>query len=117
MDRKQKNQMKSIISEFIDLGNGRYKDDEVDQLHDLVNNIDDYADTSRTYKNSFTDWSSDGKYRRDEETTYTLRNNNDRITIEEDYRYQDDDGQSGGFQRTYETGREILNLFGKIFKD
>ena len=42
MNRKEKNEKKRIISEYIDLGNGRYKDSEVDSLHELATEPDKY---------------------------------------------------------------------------
>lgn len=62
MDRKEKQAKKSFISEAIDLANGRYKDEEVDSLYDLVENRSKYDGTARTYKHSFDSWCSDGKY-------------------------------------------------------
>ena len=116
MDKKDKRAKKSFISEFIDLGNGRYKDEEVDTLYDLAKNREKYDGQSRTLKGSYTSWSSDGKYTRDSETTYTLRGKEDRVRIEENYSYQDDDGQSGSFNRVYSTAREILPLLSKLFE-
>ena len=112
MDKKEK---KRIISAVIDLANGRYKDKEVDTLYDLVKNRDDYNGTSRTYKRSFDGWSSDGKYTREEETTYTVRSDEEGVRIEQHYEYRDDDGQTGSRDQIFDTGREILNALGKIF--
>ena len=39
MERKEK---KEYISEYIDLGNGRFSDDEIEKLYDLVENRDSY---------------------------------------------------------------------------
>ena len=66
MNKKEK---KNMISEHIDLANGRYKDDEVDTLYDLTTNQQKYSGQSKSVKNKFTSWSSDGKYTREEETT------------------------------------------------
>lgn len=116
MDKKQKNQMKDRISQFIDLANGRYKDDELNCLFNLVENIDEYANTKKTYHRRFSDYSSDGKYTRTEETTYTLLNTNNRISVEKIYSYEDDDGQTGGMFDEYTTGREILRVLEKVIK-
>ena len=116
MDRKEKQAKKSFISEAIDLANGRYKDEEVDSLYDLVENRSNYDGTTRTYKHSFDSWCSDGKYTRDEETTYTFRGDESGVRIEEHYQYHDDDGQYGSSDRVYSTGRDILNVLGKVFK-
>lgn len=115
MDRKEKQSKKGVISAFLDLGNGRYKDDEVSTLYDLVENRKEYDGQTRTYTSSYTDWSFDGKYTRDSETTYVLRGNDDSVSVEETYSYQDDDGQSGGYNRVYNTAREVLPLLKKLF--
>jgi len=114
MDSKEKKEKKSIIGSVIDLANGRFKDDEVETLFDIVTNRDKYIGESKTYRNSFTDWSSDGKYTRDQEYTYTLNSKNDKISIGEHYEYHDDDGQSGSEDIEHTTAREILNLLDKI---
>ena len=64
-----------------------------------------------------TSWCSDGKYTRDEETTCTFRGDESGVRIEEHYQYHDDDGQSGSRDRVYSTGRDILNVLGKVFKE
>ena len=38
------------------------------------------------------------------------------VRIEEHYQYHDDDGQSGSSDRVYSTGRDILNVLGKVFR-
>ena len=113
MDKKEK---KSVISKFIDLANGRFKDAEVDTLYDLVTNRDKYDGRSHTYKSWHDSFSSDGKFSRFEETTHTIRNKGDRITIERKYQYQDDDGASGEDTSEYTTGRDILNNLWKALK-
>lgn len=113
MSKKEKKQR---ISESIDLSNGRYKDEEVDSLYDLVTNSNSYIGKSKTKRERTVGWSSDGKYVRDEETTYTIREDDGRIRIDEDYRYEDDDGQSGESSLAHTTARAILGLLG-LFDD
>ena len=117
VDRKVKNAKKNIISEQINLGNGRYRDSEVNALHDIVVNRSEYIGKSKTVKNSYTGWSSDGKYTRQEETIYSIKGDDSSLYIEEKYNYHDDDGQSDGFEQNYSTGREILNLLEKFFNN
>ena len=116
MDRKEKQAKKSFISSAIDLANGRFKDNEIDTLYDLVENSSKYDGKSKTYKHSFDSWCSDGKYTRNEETTYTVRGDDRGVRIEESYQYHDDDGQTGGSDRVYSTGREILSILSKLFR-
>lgn len=117
MDRKEKNEKKSVISEHIDLGNGRYKDDEIDTLYKFSTNREKYNGQTKTIKHKFDSWSSDGKYTREEETTYTFKADDEGIRIEEKYQYHDDDGQRGSTDRVHNTGRDILNLFKSFLGD
>ena len=114
MNRKEKNLLKLLIGQFIDLANGKFTDDEINSLYDAVKNKDAYNGRSYTKKRSFTDRSLDGKYTRNEETTYTFRSNENRIYIDEDYQYHDDDGQSGSSHVTHDTARDILRLLWQI---
>ena len=115
MDRKEKQAKKAFISGAIDLANGRFKDDEVDSLYDLVENREKYDGASKTYKDRYDGWSSDGRYTRKEETTYTFHGDESGVRIDEHYEYYDDDGQSGSIDRVLSTGREILNALDKVF--
>ncbi|MBR5677405.1 MAG: hypothetical protein IKX20_04630 [Paludibacteraceae bacterium] len=115
MDRKEKKEKRSFIGSIINLANGKFKDDEIDTLYDLAKNCSDYNGKSKTYKSSFDSWCSDGKYTRDEETTYTFRSDDRGVRIEEHYQYHDDDGQSGSSNIEHDTARGILNLLSKIF--
>ena len=117
MNRKEKSEKKRIISEYIDLGNGRYKDSEVDSLHELATEPDKYNGKSKTIRNKFDGVSSDGMYTREEETTYTLRGDKEGVRIEKKYQYHDDDGQRGENETVYNTGRDILNLFKSFLND
>ncbi len=110
MDKEEKKEKKKIISEFINLSSGRFKDYEIDTLLDLVENRHKYNGRSKTYSDKFTDWCSDGKYTRWEDTTYTFNADDNRICIEVVYEYHDDDGQTGGTQTSFGTARAILNV-------
>ncbi len=116
MDRKEKLEKKAVIGESIDLANGRFKDDEVDTLYDLVTRRDEYDGTSRTYRSSHDDWCSEGRYTRHTEDTYTLVSDEDGIRIDWHEHYWDDDGSGfGDYHETYNTGRGILGALGKLF--
>ena len=117
MDKKEKKNKKSIIAQFINLGNRHYKDDEVEMLFDLVRNRAFYDGKSIKRERSYTSSCSDGKYTRDSETTYTIKGNDNGVHIREDYFYQDDDGQSGRSEHEYHEGKEILALFNKYFRN
>ena len=111
-----KNDKRSLIGQFIDLASGRFHGYEYDTFEDLIRNRDKYNGKSETYKKRFTDWSSDGKYERTEERTFTFISDEEGLGIREDYSYHDDDGASGSSSKVYRTGREILRFLDKIFK-
>ena len=116
MNAKEKKEKKNYISTKIDLARGRYKDSEIEILEDLVQNAEEYNGKSETYKTEITYRGSDGIHTRTEETTYFFCCDHRGIHIDEVYRYQDDDGRSGGLVQAYTTGREMLRVVQKIFK-
>lgn len=115
MNKKEKAEMKEFISQKIDLGNGRYKDYEIEKLYDIATNPKKYDGQYEEYKNSFDDWCSDGKYHRDESTTYTLCSDDNSIRIAKHYQYKDDDGQKGEENSTIENGRDFINHYFSLF--
>lgn len=117
MNRNEKNELKSRISEHINLANGRYKDSEVERLNSIVENRDAYNGHSRTYRNSYKTFDSEDTYRVEESTTYTFRTDDSGIRVEEDFTRDWDDGQHDVSHRTYSTGREILNIIGKVLRN
>ena len=117
MDKKEKEAKKKRISSAIDLSGGRFKDDEINLLYDLVENPGKYDGQSKTSQHSYTGWCSDGKYEREEKTTSTIRSDDRGVRIEEHHEYRDDDGQSGSSDVVYRKGREILNNIGRIMRN
>lgn len=115
MDKREKQKKRSIIAGALDLAGAHLKDAEVETLFDIVSHPDAYDGKRKTVKNSFTSWCSDGKYTREEETTYTLFSDDDGVRIEEEYGYHDDDGQSGESKRTHTSARGILGILVDIF--
>lgn len=111
MNRNEKKEKKDFISKHLDTSNTRLKDEEVDFLCNFIDEYDDkYKGQTRTKKSSYKDWSSDGKYTRWEENTYTF---SDDIGIHEEYNYHDDDGQSGEYSSYIKDARGVLNWFKK----
>lgn len=109
MDRSEKKRLREHIGEHVDVSGARLSDDEAQFLGDFVDNYDDdYRGRSDTHTKSFTGWSSDGKYTRDETYTDTFT---DEIGIRVDYSYQDDDGQKGASSTEIRDARGILNWF------
>lgn len=114
MDRKEKKEKRSFIGSLMDLANSRFKDTEIDTLFDVAKNREKYHGKSKTYKSSYTDWSSDGKYTRDEETTYTFLGDDEGVRIKKKYKFKDDDGMSGENESIITGARDILNTLHKI---
>lgn len=114
MKSKEKRQ---IIGEHIDLGGGRFKEDELDVLLDIVTNFRKYKGRSNTRTESYTDWCSEGKYSRTTRTTFSFDRDDKGIFISEEYSYQDDDGDSGNGRYEYRKAREILNNLSKTVKN
>ena len=116
MTKDEKAQKKSIIGEQIELGNGRFKDDEVNILYELVKNITN-LNGKREERQSHTDsFSSEGKFHRDETWIYTLLQEAGKIFIKEEHSYKDDDGQAGDYIEEHTTARDILNVLKKMKK-
>lgn len=116
MEKNRKLEKKNIISKKINLANGRYKDDEIDELYNFVTNPKSCATLPKTIKNSFTSFSSEGKYTRHEETTYDCKEDSSGIRLVKKYQYKDDDGQTGNNIVEINNGREILRILKSIFK-
>jgi len=115
MDKREKQNKRSIIAAVLDLAGARLKDSEVNTLFNIVSTPENYDGKTRTIEKSFTSWFSDGKYRRKESTTYTILADDSGLRIEEDYAYHDDDGQRGGSKVIHTSARAILRLLSSIF--
>lgn len=116
MDRKEKNARKAKLSEHVNLGNGRFKDNEIEELESLVENRDNLDGTTKTYRSSYKTFDSEDTYRVEEEDTYTFRNDNGGIHIKRDFERHWDDGQNDSLHEVYDTARDILSLASKIFR-
>ncbi len=110
MNKREKDEKKSFISKTIDLANGRFKDSEINILENLVKNRAEFNGSAKSFERTFDGFSSDGRYRRNERTTFTIKDLGDKIHIEEITEVNDDDGYSNKFVKTYKTGREIINI-------
>ena len=98
-----------MIDSYIEIGNSRLKNDEVEFLYQFVTQYDRFIGITETIRNSYTGWSSDGKYTRWEKYTYSFEKNEVSIYVEESY--HDDDGQGGRHDEVINTAREVINWF------
>ena len=112
MNKKQK---KQIIGRDIDLANGRFRDEEIDCLYDIVSNKNSYNGRTRTFKDSYDGWSSEGKFHRNETTSYKIRAGKRGVSIDESYYCHDDDGATWNENRSHTKARDILNVLKKAF--
>ena len=115
MDKKEKAAKRAIIGQHLDLSKNRLKDHEVEELFDIVSNPDKYNGKKATRKNKFRDWSSEGRYERQEEETFTLKTDDKGLRIRKHYKFQDDDGYSGESESEISDVRGILKLL-RLFR-
>ena len=115
MDRQEKNIRKAKLREYVDLGNGRFKDHEVEELEALVANRDDLNGTTKTYRSSYRTFDSEDTYRVEEKDTYTFCSDNKGIHIKQDFEKHWDDGKNDVEHKVYDTARDILRLMPKLF--
>lgn len=116
MDRKEKNARKAKLSEYVNLGNGRFKDDEIEELEYLVENRSNLNGTTETYNSSYKTFDSEDTYRVEEEDIYTFHGGEEGINIERDFVRHWDDGQDDISHEVYDTARDILNIASKLFE-
>jgi len=107
MDRNQKKLLRERIGVHLDVSGTRLSDDEALELSEFIENYDSsYKGKSVTFRNRTTGFSSDGKYVRNEVSTYTFT---DEMRIRKEYSYEDDDGQSDGTTTYIRDARGVLN--------
>ena len=116
MDPKEKKERKAKLSEHVDLGNGRFKDYEIEKLESLVENRKQLNGSSKTYHSSYKTFDSEDTYRVNETETFTFRDGDSGIRIDRDFRRDWDDGQSDEEHDSFSTARDILNNAFKIFR-
>ena len=109
MDKKERVAKKERIQKHIDLARGRFNDEELNTLDNLVTNRDNYNGKSHTIKRSSNGSSSNGKYREDTTITSTFKNDESGIHIDVSCKSKYDDGEYSESNFIYKTGREILN--------
>ena len=97
------------------MGNGRFKDHEIEELESLVENRDNLDGTTKTYRSSYKTFDSEDTYRVEEKDTYTFHSDNEGIYIKQDLEKHWDDGYSDISHKVYNTARDILNLASKLF--
>ncbi len=114
MNKNEKRQKREEIGKYINLGNSRLKDSEVETLYDIAKNPQKYDGKTHTVKRTRNGWSSDGKYERQERDTYTLKCDEDGIRVVRHYECQDDDGYSDESTTILDGVRAVLNIINQF---
>lgn len=109
MNPSEKDEKKRLIDRSVELGSSRLRDSEVEFLYQFVTQYARFIGITETLKSCHDGWSSDGKYTRWEEYTYSFGSNEVGICVEESY--HDDDGQSGRHDKVIYNAREVINWF------
>ena len=107
MNRREKKALRDRIGEHLDIGSARLSDHEAEVLGQF---IDDYAysyrgrsDSRRTRR---TGWGSEGKYGFYETYTDSFP---DQVGIDQDYEYEDDDGERRSSRTEIRDARGVLS--------
>ncbi|QKW22323.1 hypothetical protein HUT16_27485 [Kitasatospora sp. NA04385] len=107
MDRREKQQRRNYIGEYLDISSTRMTDDEVMLLCEFIEMYDkSYRGVTKTRTRRGSSWSSDGKYTYSETFTDTFT---DDIGIRQDYQYTDDDGGRRESTTIINDARGVLN--------
>lgn len=105
----ERSEKKKLIGRYIEVGSSRLRESEIEFLYQFVTQYDRFIGITETLKSRHDGWSSDGKYTRWKEYTYSFRRNEVGICVEESYR--DDDGQGGRNSEVIYSAREVINWF------
>ena len=110
MTPSEKTEKKKLISREIELGSSRLRDNEVEFLYQFVTQYDRFIGITETIESTHGGSSSDGKYTRRKEYTYSYEENRIDICVEESY--HDYDGQSGEYpELIIDKARDVINWF------
>lgn len=115
MDRKEKNARRAKLSEYVNLGNSRLKDHEIEELEYLAENRDALDGISKTHRSSYRAFDSEDTYYVKEEDTYSFHSDDSGISIERNFNRLWDDGQNDSSNDVYDTARDILKHVSKLF--
>lgn len=109
MNPSEKAEKKRLIGRYIEVGSSRLRDNEVEFLYQFVTQYNKFIGITETIRSRHDGWSSDGKFTRWEDYTYSFGRNDVGICVEESY--QDDDGQRGRQSEVIFNAREVINWF------
>lgn len=116
MDKKEKKERKEKLSKYVNFGNGKFKDQEIEDLEYLVENREKFDGATKTYGSSYKSFDSEGTYRVYEEETYTFHNDEEGIHIDKNLQREWDDGQKDVWESSYDTAHDILKNAYRFFE-
>lgn len=113
MDRSEKKRLREKIGERLDVSHTRMSDDDAVLLDSFLDSYEsDYRGESRKKTSCDVGFSSDGRCRFKESTTYTFT---DQPGVRVDYSYEDDDGDSHRSSQTLTDARSVLDVLKNNF--
>lgn len=110
MDKKEKSERKSRLSKYIDLGNSRLKDSEIEKLEKVVKNKSKNDGKKKVYQTSYKTYDSSDTYHVKEKRVLEFHGNEKKISVSKNW----DDGQVDVSTKNYSTARELLRIVDKI---
>ncbi|MDO4872664.1 MAG: hypothetical protein Q3964_01065 [Carnobacterium sp.] len=119
MDKKEKSERKSRLSKYIDLGNSRLKDSEIEKLEKVAKNKSKNDGKKKIFQTSYKTYDSSDTYHVKEKRVLEFHGNEEKIRVSEKITTKWDDGQVDVSTKNYSTAREILRIvekFGDLFK-
>lgn len=114
MDKKEKSERKSWLSNFINLGNSRLKDSEIEKLEKVAKNKSKNDGKKKVFQTSYKTYDSSDTYHVKEKRVLEFHGNEKKIRISEKITKKWDDGQVDVSTKNYSTARELLRIFDKF---
>lgn len=117
MDKKERESMRQRIGEDIDLKGSRLKDSEVESLFGLVTSIGDNLGRTKTMSDTYTGFSSDGKFTRTETDIYTISRDEKGFFIGHHHENHDHDGDglNSVYDERIDRARDVIRVLGDVF--
>ena len=117
MDKLSKKDLRKKIGEMIDLGSTRLKENEYDIFEEIINNPEKYNGKTKVIEKKYREKDHRGNYDVEKTWHYTLNVDPSQMSINEKYKYWNDDGITRTSDETINSARDFLNLFTKFFKN
>ncbi len=116
MTNKERKELRNEISQSIDLGKGRFKENELKQLKQVSDRFSGSAEgqtRSQTRRETVKD--PRGSWDSTKTVTYQGCRDNGRIAFKKST-YENNDGEEFHSEETLSTGRDIVDAFSTLFR-